>query len=165
MKIPNFGWMSPKKNGITWESANCHDFLDFRRSGSAKALEFAWITMYFLGSAPGVADLELMMKNRENGFLWKSMKLTKFHGISWNIMIFMKIVVSRPSPRRDPRNSMNYCSILQVLGTRIGGISWIFIFFLKIHNFHDFLKKSKNLSFLGFLWKNQFPAHAKLQNT
>ena len=51
---------------------------------------------------------------------WKYQNSIKFHKISWN---FMKIVVSRPSPRRDPRNSMNYCSILQVLGTRIGGIS------------------------------------------
>ena len=97
-------------------------------------------------------------------FLWKFMKISKFHEISWNIMIFMIIVVSRPSPRRDPRNSMNYCSILQVLGTRIAGIAWIFIFFSKFIIFMFFEKKQKS-DFSGFLWTNKFPAHAKLQNT
>ena len=67
----------------------------------------------------------------------------------------MKIVVSRPSPRRDPRNSMNYCSILQVLGTRIGGISWISIIFHKIHDFHDFLEKRKNSKFFWIFMKKQ----------
>ena len=57
-----------KKEGIAWKSANFHDFLDFRRSGSAKALEFACIIRHFLGSAAGVADLTLRVKSRENEF-------------------------------------------------------------------------------------------------
>ena len=93
---------------------------------------------------------------------WKTSFFMKIHEnikILWNCIkyqFFMKIVVSRPSPRRDPRNILNYCSILQVPGTRIGGISWICIFFLKIHNFHDFLKKAKNLIFRAFYEKTSF---------
>ena len=92
---------------------------------------------------------------------WKYQNFMKFHEIRW---FFMKIVVSRPSPRRDPRNSMNYCSILHVLGTWIDWISYIFIISLKFMILMMLWNKQDFQVFRNF-HENTFSAHARLADT
>ena len=163
---PQFLVKSTKKKGITWKSANFHDFLDFRRSGSAKALEFACIIRHFLGSAAGVADLELMVKNRKKRVIMKihgnikiSWNFIKSHEFSWKLWF-----------RAPPRAAIPETVWITALFCRFWGPGLVEFhkfpsFFIKFMIFMIFLKKVRIPSFYGFLWKNKFPAHAKLQNT
>ena len=54
--------------------------------------------------------------------LWNFMQKVKMMESHENVWNFMKITVLHTSQRRDCRNSMNYCSILHVLGLQICGI-------------------------------------------
>ena len=118
-----------KKHGIAWKSANFHDFLDFRRSGSAKALEFACIIRHFLGSAAGVADLEIIVKYRKNRFSWKFMKISEFYKIPWNSVNFHDNCGFAPLPA--PRSPKQYELLLYFAGS--GDQDW-----WNFMNFHHF---------------------------
>ena len=163
---PQFSVNFTEKGGITWKSANFHDFLDFRRSGAAKALEFAWIIKDLAGSAAGVADLELMVKySKKPNFHEDSWKTI----ISWNFMKFGKFpwkLWFRAPPRALIPETV-WITALFCMCWRPGFVEFhtFSSFSLKFMIFHDFMKKAGIPSFFGISMKNTFSAHARLADT
>ena len=87
--------------------------------------------------------------------------MMKFHENVWN---FMKLTVLHPSQRRDCRNSMNYSSILHVLGLQIRAIPLICIISTKICEFHKTLKIAEIMDLLKFPSKRECRPRGALKN-